>query len=175
MIRGHTQNKGDAAHSVIEKSVTRAKNAGCIYVPDQYISLIRGAKKTGKPYVVNEMNFNEFFDLKSLEETMNFNMAKDVNDRVIKTGDIKSIKFTKNSENYKYRTTYKTDNWEEARAIVQPKLRGNRGNRRIEEITLKQAYNNKIPISERKKRDLLQLLEAHLVPRYYESFYNDLI
>lgn len=62
--------------------MTRAKNAGCIYVPDQYISLIRGAKKTGKPFVVNEMNFNDFIDLKALEEN-------------IKTGDIKSIKFSK--------------------------------------------------------------------------------
>ncbi|KAF9406388.1 hypothetical protein HW555_013210, partial [Spodoptera exigua] len=85
----------------------------------------------------------------ALEENINFNMAKNVNDRVIKTGDIKSIKFSKNSENYHYRTTYKTDNWEEAKAILQPKkLRGNRGNRKIDEITVKQAYNNKIPISE---------------------------
>lgn len=53
-------------------------------------------KKTGKPFVVNEMNYDDFFDLKSLEENMNFNMTKNNNDDVIKTGVIKSIKFTKN-------------------------------------------------------------------------------
>lgn len=149
-------------------------------MPDQYnISLIRGAKTTGKPFVVKEMNFDDFFDLKSLEENMNFNVAKNLNGDVIKTSDIKSMKFTKNCENYQYRTTYNTENWEEAKAIIQPRgknLRGNRGNsRRIDEIPLKYAYTSKIPISERKKRDYLQLVEANIVPRYYESFYNDLI
>ena len=45
LIRGHTQNEGDAAHSVIEKNIKRAKKSGPIYVPDQYVSLIRTAKK----------------------------------------------------------------------------------------------------------------------------------
>ena len=167
LIRGQTQNEGDAAHSVIEKSVTRTKN-GCIYVPDhtrQYISLIRGAKKTGKPFVVNGMDFNVFFDLKALEDNTNFNRAKNVDDRVIKTGNIKSIK-NKNSENYYYRPNTKRIIDRKQKLFFNPKM---------DEITLKQNYNNKIPISERKKRDLLQLLEANLVQRYYESFYSDLI
>lgn len=45
LIRGHTQNKADAVHSVIEKSIKRAKKAGPIYSPSEYISLIRNAKK----------------------------------------------------------------------------------------------------------------------------------
>lgn len=77
-------------------------------------SFVAYEKKTGKPFVVNEMNYDDFFDLKSLEENMNFNMTKNNNGDVIKTGDIKSIKFTKNCLNYEYRTTYKTQNWEVA-------------------------------------------------------------
>lgn len=45
LIRGHTQNKADSVHSVIEKNIKRAKKAGPIYCPAEYISLMRNAKK----------------------------------------------------------------------------------------------------------------------------------
>lgn len=178
-IRGHTQDEGDTAHSVIEKAITKGKKSGPIYVPDQYISLIRGAKKTGKPFVVKEMIFKDFFDLKSIEDKLNFNMSKNMNGDVIRVSDIKSIRFLKNCTNYEYRTTYKTEIWDEAKAIIEPKgknLRGNRGNVQCsDQISLKPAYTSKNPISNRKMRDLLQLVETNIVPRYYEKFYKDLI
>ncbi|KAJ8928723.1 hypothetical protein NQ314_018688 [Rhamnusium bicolor] len=52
LITGHSQNEGDNAHSVIERQINRAKKAGSIYNPEQYVSLIRCAKKTGVPYKV---------------------------------------------------------------------------------------------------------------------------
>ena len=56
-IRGHTQNEGDAVHSIIERSLRSAKKSGPIYVPDQYISIIRNAKKKGEPLHLREMGF----------------------------------------------------------------------------------------------------------------------
>ncbi|XP_049693296.2 uncharacterized protein LOC126053898 [Helicoverpa armigera] len=109
LIRGHTQNEGDTAHSIIEKAIARAKKSGPIYIPDQYISIIRGAKKTGKPFLLKEMNYSDFFDLKALADNINFNMSKNIEGDAIKTGEIMSIKFTKNCANYQYRTTYKTE------------------------------------------------------------------
>lgn len=64
LIRGHTQNEGDTAHSVIEKAITRAKKSRPIYIPEQYISIIRGAKKTGKPFLVREMNYSDLLNYK---------------------------------------------------------------------------------------------------------------
>lgn len=90
-----------------------------------------------------------------------------------------SIKLNKDCANYQYRTTYKTENWEEAKAVTEPNrnnLRRGRGNiPSINEIALKPAYTSKIAITERKKRDLLNLIETNIVPKYYEKFFKDLI
>lgn len=45
LITGHSQNEGDNAHSVIEKQVKLALKSGPIFVPEQYVALIRTAKK----------------------------------------------------------------------------------------------------------------------------------
>ncbi|XP_030753125.1 uncharacterized protein LOC115880137 [Sitophilus oryzae] len=70
LIRGHTQNEGDAVHSVIEKSLKKLKKSGLIYVPEQYVFMIRNAKKKGNSYIVKEMNFNDFIDLKRLSQEL---------------------------------------------------------------------------------------------------------
>lgn len=86
LIHGHTQNEGDTAHSVIEKAITRVKKSGPIYIPELYISIIRGAKKTGKPFLVKEMNYSDFVDLEALTDNINFNMSKNINGDAIKIG-----------------------------------------------------------------------------------------
>lgn len=80
---------------------------------------------------------------------------------------------------YKYKTTYKTDNLNEANIYGQTRtLRQNTTRPRnyinIEEISLNPAYTSNIPISDRKKQDLLELVQKNIVPRYYEHFYNQL-
>ena len=45
LIRGHTQNEGDSAHSTIEREVNRILKGGPIFTPDQFIAAIRSAKK----------------------------------------------------------------------------------------------------------------------------------
>ncbi|KAL1490215.1 hypothetical protein ABEB36_012945 [Hypothenemus hampei] len=52
LIRGHTQNEGDNAHSVIEKAVKRYLKSGPIYEPSNYVSIIRSAKKTGGTFFI---------------------------------------------------------------------------------------------------------------------------
>lgn len=68
LITGHSQNEGDNVHSVIEKKVRRYLKSDPIYVPEQYISLIRTAKKTGTPYRVHELTYDDFYGLKHLQE-----------------------------------------------------------------------------------------------------------
>jgi hypothetical protein len=59
---------------MIEKNIKRALKSGPIYTPSQYVTLVRTAKKTGKPFNVIEMSHDDFFDLKNLtESTFNFN------------------------------------------------------------------------------------------------------
>ena len=169
LIRGHTQNKADSVHSVIEKSVKRAKNAGPIYSPSEYISLIKNAKKSGNKFIVKEMNFDSFFNLKLLSDETSLNLNKDVDGNIFKLTDMKAIKFTKGLGIHQHRNSYKSDTWIEANNIIT-----SRNKKKIDEVVLKVLYTEKLPIPNRKKEDIRQLIASNIVPKFYEPFYNAL-
>ena len=60
LIKGHTQNEGDSAHSVIERQIKRLLRSGPVYVPETLVAAIRMAKKTGEPFCVTELSYNDF-------------------------------------------------------------------------------------------------------------------
>lgn len=60
LIKGHTQNEGDSAHSLVERQIKRLLRSGPIYVPDTLVTAIRMAKKSGQPFCVNELSYNDF-------------------------------------------------------------------------------------------------------------------
>lgn len=167
IIRGHTQNEGDAAHSVIKKCIKQAKKSGPIYVPDQYVTLIRNAKKRGNPFIVQELGYNEFLDLKSLSEEMTLNTSKDTAGNLIKLSEIKMVRFTKGCDTYSYRTNY-IEEWTD----VKIRIRRSENKKSIDGIQVKPAYKSKISIPEKKKEDLLHLLKTNIIPKYYEPFFN---
>lgn len=152
LIRGHTQNEGDTTHSVIEKTLRRAKKSGPIYVPDQLVSLIRASKKTGKQFNVKELSYSDFIDLKSLTNEIAFNIHKNINGDQIKLADIKLLRFEKGSSVYYYKTSYKQPNWEQA--SVRITTRRSAGVTSLNDITAQPAYHSKNYISENKQRDL---------------------
>lgn len=100
LIRGHTQNEGDAIHSIIEKSLKSAKRSGPIYVPDQYVTIIRHAKKKGEPLRVIEMGFEDFKDIKALHDEMAPYIVKDVGGNIFKLNDVKIFRFEKGSNTF---------------------------------------------------------------------------
>lgn len=58
--RGHTQNEGDSAHSLIERA---SKNVP-VYSPEQWYTLVRTGKRIN-PFKVIELSQENIFDLKS--------------------------------------------------------------------------------------------------------------
>ncbi|XP_038218901.1 uncharacterized protein LOC119837403 isoform X1 [Zerene cesonia] len=64
LIKGHTQNEGDNAHSLIEKEIKKNLKSGPIYCPHQYVTMIKNAKKTGQKFFVHECTYDSFLDLK---------------------------------------------------------------------------------------------------------------
>lgn len=107
LIKGHTQNEGDCVHSVIQRNITRALKSSPIYVPDQYITLIKTAKKTGKPYNVQELTHEIFFYLKPLC-TGNYNIDDDGNK--FNWTDIKVLKADKVSNAiFFFKTSYEEE------------------------------------------------------------------
>lgn len=169
LVRGHTQNEADSVHSVIEKNIRQAKKSGPIYTPDQYVALIRNAKKTGNSFIVNEMSFDSFYDLKLLSNDINLNTGKNIDGKTIRISDVKVVKFIKDSDIYLYKTTYKSERWKEAKIKI-----SRAGKKNISDIHLCAAYSTKLPIANNKKQDIRQLITANIVPKYYENTFNSI-
>lgn len=66
LIKGHTHHEDDLAHSQIQSEVKRQLRSGPMYTPDAFIGAIKGARKKGEPFHVNEMCFDDFYDWKSI-------------------------------------------------------------------------------------------------------------
>lgn len=73
LIKGLRQNEGDNVHSLVEKEIKKILKSGPIYIPPQYIPLIKNAKKTGTPFYVHELDFHAFVDCKNLQEQWGYN------------------------------------------------------------------------------------------------------
>lgn len=170
LIRGHTQNEGDTAHSIIEKAIKKAKKSGPIYVPEQYVQIIRFAKKNGNPFVVEEQNYSDFYDLKKLTEEIGLNTSKDSLGNSIKINDIKMIQFKKDTSIYNYKTKYE-DDWTESEI----KMKRGRSTTEIKNKKLTSLYNTRLPIAQNKKNDLKELIDKNIIPRFYSSFYESIL
>ncbi|CAH0407302.1 unnamed protein product [Chilo suppressalis] len=90
---GHTQSKGDNVHALIEKT---AKNK-LIYTPFEWNCLVRWAKQTGKPYVVEELQFTNFFNYTAL---LKENWVKSSNGNKVQWNKIREV-LVKPEDSYK--------------------------------------------------------------------------
>lgn len=70
----HTQNESDSMHGVIENA---KKRQSVLYVPEQWMSLIRMAKTTGKIYNVTEMSNRHFFNFKNIASFQNWKINRE--------------------------------------------------------------------------------------------------
>lgn len=177
LIRGHTQNEGDTAHSIIEKAIKRARKSGSIYVPDQYVQIIRSAKKNRNPFIVEEQNYDDFYDIKKLADEIGLNIVKDVQGNTVKLHDIHIVEFTKGNDRYRYKNKYGDDWLEVENKKINKRLsaKQNANQMAFHEMSLSPAYNSKRDIGEAKKKDLKILLQKNIIPRYYSNFYNGIL
>jgi hypothetical protein len=73
---------------------------------------IRGAKKNGLLYNINEMMHEDFFDLKALSRSPGNNFSKTTENKVIKMTDIKTVKVDKRSPyTFSFKTSYSQQNY----------------------------------------------------------------
>ncbi|XP_030766575.1 uncharacterized protein LOC115890475 [Sitophilus oryzae] len=170
LIRGHTQNEADAVHSIIEKKISLAKKSGPIYIPDQYVSIIREAKKKGKKIEVKEMAFEDFLDLKALADDMNLTIHKNTLGNDFKINEVKILRFVKGSQEFYYKKSYKQKEWLE----VNFKQR-RRSKKEMKDLNIKKAYNKRFELSENKKKDLLSLVKSNLIPAFYKNYYESIL
>ncbi|CAH2102382.1 unnamed protein product [Euphydryas editha] len=180
LIRGHSQNEGDNVHSVIEKQIKRYLQSGPIYIPEQYKTLIVTAKKTGKPYKVVEMTHSKFYDMKALQESWGSNFNIDEEKNQIKWHDIKVLRVEKeHPEAFFYKTSFTEEIYR--KACVRKRVLRRRGtglaiDQSLFSIGLTQAYNEKIALSDAKKKDIQELIDKNVIPKsYYDIYYKYLL
>lgn len=166
--RGHTQNEGDAIHSVIERALKRIKKSGPIYVPDQYVAVILNAKKKGNPIEVKEMGYADFIDLKSLYDDMAINISRDIDGNNFKINDVRMLQFEMGANVFRFKASYKQEEW--SCVPFRPKRRRSEL-KDIKTVTVKQAYSKNIQISENKRKDLKFLAQSNIIPDFYRYFF----
>lgn len=135
-------------------------------MPSQYVTDIRSAKKHGTPFKVNEMVYNDFIDIKQLPVPR---LNKSVESELVKVSDIKVIKVVKVEDN-KVKFCYKTSYIDDFKELNLGSKRASARNQRTEE--LQHLYNQKLDLSERKKSDVRSLLDAGLIPNFYNSYFD---
>lgn len=167
LICGHTQNEGDAVHSVIKKQIKKAKKSGPIYIPQQYATLISTAKKKGRPYTVHELAHSDFLDIKRLSADMGgAKVLKDSLGNALQLSKIKIVKFDKvKPSSFLFKYSYGQVDFLE----VDIRTRGSK-----QCPCLHKAYSRKFPLNEQKKQDCLSLLTSKHIPQTYAPFFTSL-
>ena len=170
LIRGHSQNEGDNVHSVIEKQIKRHLKSGPIYSPQTYSTLIRTAKKTGRPYKVVEMTHNKFYDVKILQASWGNNFTIDEHRNQVKWHDIKVLRVEKEyPQVFFYKTSFGDETFK--KTFVRNRRAANQS---FISADLTLAYTEKIPLSAAKKKDIEELINKNVIPnQYYESYFKN--
>ncbi|XP_045491096.1 uncharacterized protein LOC123690980 [Colias croceus] len=170
LIKGHSQNEGDSAHSVIERNISRSLKSAPIYVPEQYITLIRTAKKKGNPYRVHELNHESFFDIKKIADGVGSNYSINEDREKVKMGDIKVIRVGKiHNDRFFYKCSFKEDSFK----TVLVKTRASKIKKNLSS-EIQPLYSTKLPVSDSKKAGILTLIDKNIIPRFYKNFYENL-
>lgn len=171
LIKGHTQNEADSVHSLIQRQIQDNLKSGPIYTPDQYVAIIKTAKKSAPPLHVHELTYESFYDIKKLQEEWGYNFSINTSGQNVNWNSIKMLKMTKEDPTTFF---YKSSFYDEA--FMQVNVRNKRKKMNpTTEITLKTAYVEKQEVSEKKKKDFRELISSSLIPSFYKSFYDSII
>lgn len=142
-----------------------------MYAPSQYAMLIANSRKNGKPFIIKELTFNFFSDLKEFQEKWAYNFNEDENKLNVACNDIKTLKFTKQDLlKFYYKTSFKNDfNKVDIRNKRRKKMAD------VKNIMMNKAYSESLKLSKRKHDDLRYLIENNLMPHYQTYFYKSLL
>ncbi|XP_062577208.1 uncharacterized protein LOC134239069 [Saccostrea cucullata] len=161
---GHTQMECDSMHSAIEF----AKKKTEIYIPQQWSTVIRMARRKD-PYNVVPLTHEDIWDFKKVQsQSMKYSKVE-YNGTKINWLNIKWLRFMKeDSENI----LFKYDFEEEFRKM---KVTGSGKRGRPEKSkNLPRKYNGKQPVSQAKKKDLLNLCKSKVISPEYHDYYKNL-
>lgn len=165
---GHTENEGDSMHSCIERETKRVMRNGPIYIPAEFTTIVKSSKKTGRPFIVKELQTSDIMDWKKLSNEIgkNYNLNS-VGEKVV-WNEVKEFKVLKeNPTTIQYRTSYRDREYK----LIDITMRMRKKN---EEITLQPAYVESPTIPINKKLDLTSLCDGNYIPKAHHNFFKNL-
>lgn len=170
MESGHSTMEADSMHSAIE----RAKKGKLLYVPNDYVNVMKMARKEKKEtkhqlethsYDVHLLQYDAVYDLQALTESIITNRNKTVSKKKVNWLLVKWFRFEKGSTKVGFKYDVNSDfDYIQANDASVP----------WDKITLKKKYQSVLPISMAKKRDLIKLLKKGIIPQDYATFYEKL-
>ena len=164
MESGHSYLEVDSMHNTNERA-RRHKN---IYSPREWEVVIRGARKTGRPYEVQRLVHSDFLAVKQLAKGIMKKRSRNQKDDLVNWLSIKWFRFDKTRPyviQYKYSVMDVEFNQISVLTGFGPQSVA---------LQLHALYHDRIPISIAKKRDLMQLLKSEVIPCEYSCYYNEL-
>ncbi len=163
LTTGHTQMEADSVHAGIEKT---SRNVN-IFTPHEYINVMKLARSRN-PYKCIQLEHKDFVDYKVMNKTSVTNVRRNTKGEKISWLEICHLRYKKGCPEVEYKYEF----GDEFRAIMIQKV----STRKSGDVLFKEepAYQEKLKISNLKKRDLLSLCTKGHIPKEYHSFYEHL-
>lgn len=162
---GHSMMECDSMHSAIESQ----KKYVSVYTMHDWLNIFRLArskrgKKKNSQYIVSELKYDDFLDLPKVAKTMLKNVKTDTEGNKINWLKVKCFKYQKTYPNIiQYRYDHKS-----SYLAINVNGRG----RPTTLPNLSNMYNNPLPISSQKYKDLLRLCETKVIPEEFHAWYK---
>ena len=169
LVPGHTHMECDSMHAAIEYA---HKNVS-IYSIHDWHNVMKSARRS-KPYNVQQLFHNDFYDLKKLSEDILTNRTVNVDGETINWLNIRWIRYEKKSPT---QLLYKTDFDQPEFSVLNQNRTNKRGRvakQQNPNASLTPAYKKKFEISAAKREDLLGLCRAGVIPNEFHQFYFDI-
>jgi len=97
---------------LIKRQCKKKLKSGPIYTPESFVSVIHAAKKTGEPFRVHELCFEDFYNVKDVTNQMCVNVSVNT-DKIIKVLKVEK----KSPSSMFYKTSYSYEKFKEAIVI----------------------------------------------------------
>lgn len=160
-VSGHSYNSCDRAFATIECARKTATN---LYTPDQWMELVKGARKTEPKFMVTKMTSAEFFSSFKFEQIIT-NRKMDINKKKINWFEFRTIEY---SQDKPFMLT--VNNCIEIN--ISKKSLQESAHTIFTSTPLECSFPNGKPIDNKKFKDLVDLLK--FVPKEHHQFFLDL-
>lgn len=166
----HSYMEVDSMHTAIES----AKKFVNVYCVNDWITIFKTARshrnknKRSDPYIVKELKFNDFVDLKSLADKIIKNETHNKDKEKVSWLHIKCMRYEKSQPGI---ILYKYNYSDEFKKLF---VFGRGRPPIINPLHLSNLYKKELPITQLKKRDLMKLCNTGVIPTEYHTWYNSL-